>query len=36
VGDIVVIEGVVAIDRDIGSGYKFPTIVEDAKILPAK
>jgi hypothetical protein len=36
VGDIVVIEGLVAIDRDIGSGYKFPTIVEDAKILPAK
>lgn len=35
VGDVVLIEGVVAIDRDIGAGYKFPTIVEDAKILSA-
>jgi hypothetical protein len=33
VGDVVVVEGVVAIDRDIGAGYKFPTIVEDAQIL---
>jgi hypothetical protein len=33
VGDTIVIEGVVAIDRDIGSGYKFPTIVENARIL---
>jgi hypothetical protein len=32
VGDTIVIEGVVAIDRDIGAGYKFATIVEDAKI----
>jgi hypothetical protein len=35
VGDVVLIEGVVAIDRDIGAGYKFPTIVEDARILSA-
>jgi hypothetical protein len=34
VGDTVLVEGVVAIDRDIGAGYKFPTIVEDAKVLP--
>ena len=33
VGDVIIIEGVVAIDRDIGAGYKFPTIVEDARIL---
>jgi hypothetical protein len=32
VGDTIVIEGVVAIDRDIGAGYKFPTIVEDGKL----
>ncbi|MEO7327732.1 MAG: hypothetical protein ABI193_04075, partial [Minicystis sp.] len=32
VGDTIVIEGVVAIDRDIGSGYKFPTIVENGKV----
>ncbi len=33
VGDTVVVEGVVAVDRDIGAGYRFPTLVEDAKIL---
>jgi hypothetical protein len=33
VGDVVIVEGVVAVDRDIGSGYKFPTIVEDATIV---
>ena len=33
VGEVVVVEGVVATDRDIGSGYKFPTIVEEAKLL---
>ncbi|MBK8259629.1 MAG: nucleotide-binding protein [Polyangiaceae bacterium] len=32
-GDTILIEGVVAIDRDIGSGYKFPTIVENAKLI---
>lgn len=35
VGDTVVVEGVVAIDRDIGAGYRFPTIVENARILSA-
>jgi len=33
VGDVVLLEGVVAIDRDIGSGYKFPILVENARIL---
>jgi hypothetical protein len=33
VGDTVVLEGVVAVDRDIGAGYKFPVIVENATIL---
>lgn len=33
INDVIVIEGVVAIDRDIGSGYKFPTIVEQAQIV---
>jgi len=32
-GDTVVIEGKVVVDRDIGAGYKFPTMVEDAKVL---
>jgi hypothetical protein len=35
VGETVLIEGVVAIDRDIGSGYRFDTLVDDAKILAA-
>jgi hypothetical protein len=35
VGDIIVLEGVVAIDRDLGSGYTFPIIVEDATIVGA-
>jgi hypothetical protein len=33
VGDTIVVEGVAALDRDIGAGYRFPTIVENAKIL---
>jgi hypothetical protein len=33
VGDTLLVEGVVAVDRDIGAGYRFPTIVEDAKIV---
>ena len=34
VGDVVTVEGVVVLDRDIGAGYKFPTLVDDAKVLP--
>lgn len=33
VGDTIMIEGVVGLDRDIGGGYKFPTIIEEAKIV---
>lgn len=33
VGDVITIEGVVATDRDIGAGYKYATIVEDAKVV---
>jgi hypothetical protein len=33
VGDVVTIEGVVATDRDIGAGYKYATLVEDAKLV---
>ena len=32
-GETVVVEGKVVLDRDIGSGYKFATMVEDAKVL---
>jgi hypothetical protein len=35
VGETILVEGTLALDRDIGSGYKFPTIVEDAKVLTA-
>ncbi len=33
VGDTVLLEGVVALDRDVGQGYRFPTLVENAKIV---
>jgi hypothetical protein len=32
VGEVIVVEGTVAADVDIGAGYKFPTLVSDAKI----
>ncbi len=35
VGDTILVEGVLALDCDIGAGYKFPTIVEDATVLPS-
>ncbi|MBI4951213.1 MAG: hypothetical protein HY908_04210 [Myxococcales bacterium] len=35
VGDRVVIEGVVATDKDIGSGYRYAVLVEDAELAPA-
>jgi len=33
VGDVVVFEGKVVIDKDLGSGYKFPLMLEDAHAL---
>jgi hypothetical protein len=32
VGDVVVVRGVVHLDKDFGAGYAYPVIVEDAKI----
>ncbi len=32
VGDVVVVKGTVRVDKDFGSGYKYPVIVEDAKL----
>jgi hypothetical protein len=32
VGDVVVVKGTVRIDKDFGSGYAYPVIVEDAKV----
>ena len=33
VGDIVLVTGMLASDRDFGSGYKYALIVENAKIV---
>jgi hypothetical protein len=32
VGDIIVAEGKVSVDKDFGAGYFFPVLIEDAKI----
>jgi hypothetical protein len=32
VGDVVTARGTVAIDRDFGSGYAYPVMIEDAKV----
>lgn len=34
VGDTVIVEGVLNLDKNLGSGYFFPLIIEDAKLLP--
>jgi hypothetical protein len=33
VGETIVIEGILVLDKDFGSGYKYDAIVEEAKIL---
>jgi hypothetical protein len=32
VGDTVLIKGKVVINKDLGSGYKYEVIIEDAKV----
>jgi hypothetical protein len=32
VGDVVVVRGTLQSDKDIGAGYEFPAIIEDAKL----
>jgi hypothetical protein len=32
VGDVVTVRGIVRIDRDFGSGYSYPVIIEDGRI----
>jgi hypothetical protein len=34
-GDVVTVRGIVGVDRDIGSGYVYPVLVEQAKLSPA-
>lgn len=36
VGDQVAVSGVVVVDRDFGSGYSYPLLIEDASIAPKK
>ena len=36
VGDQVTISGVVILNRDFGSGYSYPLLIEDASITPRK
>ena len=36
IGDLVTISGVVAVNRDFGSGYSYPLLIEDASITPKK
>ena len=31
-GDVVLVKGTVAVDRDFGSGYTYALVVEDAKV----
>ncbi len=32
VGDVIVVKGIVRLDKDFGAGYAYPVIVEDAKV----
>jgi hypothetical protein len=32
IGDVVLVKGVVATDRDLGSGYKYKVLIEEAKL----
>jgi hypothetical protein len=34
VGDTVLITGVVHLDRDLGAGYRYDVLIEDAKLKP--
>ena len=31
-GDVILVKGVVAVDRDFGAGYTYTLVVEDAKV----
>jgi GW (Gly-Tryp) dipeptide domain len=32
-GDVITVEGTLAVEKDFGAGYFFPAIIEDAKVL---
>ena len=33
-GSVVDVEGVLSFDFDLGSGYRYPVIIKDAKLSP--
>jgi len=33
--DVVTIQGAVTVDKDLGSGYAYKVLIEDAKVAPA-
>ena len=33
-GSIVALEGVIALNKDFGAGYKYDIIMEEAKLIP--
>ena len=33
-GSIVAVEGVIALNKDFGAGYKYDIIMEEAKLIP--
>ena len=36
VGDVVIAEGTVALNRDFGAGYSYPVMLENAKVKAEK
>jgi len=36
VGDVIIVEGKLAIDKDFGAGYFYPVVVENAKLKADK
>ena len=36
VGDIIVVEGKVVLNKDFGAGYSYPVMIEDAKIITSR
>jgi hypothetical protein len=31
-GDVVMVEGILSVDRDFGAGYRYPAIIEKATV----
>ncbi len=35
VGDVIIVQGTVALDKDFGAGYSYPVMIENAKVKPS-